>query len=135
MRTILALAAVTAIGVTGTAYATDQTQEKTQERVITADQMKAAIDRLGYDVDRMKNDNGTYKALLTDRDSGGKVKAAFDAETGVLVYARLAREEHEAEERMETREEARKHRKVDEQNADARKERREDRNRRHEDRD
>jgi hypothetical protein len=129
MRTILALAAVAVVGFTGAAYATDQARDKTQDRVITADQMKATIDQLGYDVDRMKMDDGAYKARLIDRDSGGTVNAAFNAKTGALMRAKLARDEHEADEREETRED----RKAGEQKANARQERREDRGEHRED--
>ena len=131
MRTILALAAAAMIGVTGAAYATDQAPDKGQDRVITAGQMKAAIGELGYDVDRIEKDDGNYKARLTDRDSGGKVKATFDAKTGELMHAKLAREEHEAE----RREEAREDRKAGAQETEAHKERHEDRDEQHEDRD
>jgi opacity protein-like surface antigen len=131
MRTILALAAVAVIGVAGAAYATDQAREKTQERVITADQMKFKIGQLGYDVDRIKEDDAAYKARLIDRDSGGRVNATFDAKTGALMHAKLAREEHEAEEREETRED----RKAGEQKANAHQERREGRDEHRGDRD
>jgi hypothetical protein len=134
MRTILALAAVAVIGVAGAAYATDQAREKTQERVITADQMKVKIGQLGYDVDRIKEDDAAYKARLIDRDSGGRVNATFDAKTGALMHAKLAREEHEAEEREETREDREADAKKSEK-ADAARERRQGRDEHRGDRD
>jgi hypothetical protein len=134
MRTILALAAVAAIGAAGAAYATDRTTDKTnklQDRAISAEQMKAKVDSLGYDVDRMKKDNGAYKARLTDRDSGGKVNVRFDGKTGALTGAKLAREEHERGER----EAAREHGKAPAQKAEMEKERHEERDEHREDRD
>ena len=131
MRTILALATLAVVGLAGAAYATDQARDNATERTIPADQMKATIGKLGYDVDRMKKDDGAYKARLIDRDSGGMVKAAFDDKTGALMHAKLARGEHEAEER----EEAREDRKAGEQKADARQERREKHDEHREDRD
>lgn len=131
MRTILALAALVAVTAAGAAYATDRTADKVQDRVISAEQMKARIDSLGYDVDRIEKDDGAYKARLTDRDSGGKVKARFDPKTGELKRAKLAREEHEAD----GREEAREHRKTSAQKAEKDKERHEERDEHREDRD
>jgi hypothetical protein len=110
MRTILALAAVAAVTAAGAAYATDRTADKMQDRAISAEQLKAKIDSMGYDVDRLKKDDGAYKARLADRDSGGKVKARFDGKTGELKRAKLAREEHEADERDEGREDRNEHR-------------------------
>ena len=65
--------------------------------------MKANIDRLGYDVDYMKKNDGAYNVQLTDRASGGKVSAAFDANTGELMQAKLAREEVSSKRRDEAR--------------------------------
>jgi hypothetical protein len=94
MQTILALTAAVVIGA---AYATDQGRDgahkNATELAIPADQVKANIDRLGYDLDRMKEHDGMYKVRLIDRASGGKVNAAFDGTTGELMHAKLAHEE------------------------------------------
>ena len=134
MRIILALAAVAAVTVAGAAYATDRATDKSnkmQDRAISAEQIKAKIDSLGYDVERIEKDDGAYKARLTDRDSGGKVKARFDSKTGALTGAKLARDEHEKDER----EEAREHGKTPAQKAEMKKERNEGRDGHREDRD
>jgi hypothetical protein len=113
MRTKLVLAAFVVIGAAGAAYATDQARDEARKNPIAhavpADQMKANIDRLGYDVDYMKKHDGVYNVRLTDRASGGKVSAAFDANTGELMQAKLVREEvspkrpDEARDRKESR--------------------------------
>lgn len=107
MRTKLVLAAFVVIGAAGAAYATDQARDEARKNQIVhavpADQMKANIDRLGYDIDYMKKDDGAYKMRLTDRASGGKVSAAFNANTGELMQAKLAREEVSPKRRDEAR--------------------------------
>jgi hypothetical protein len=102
MRTFLTLVTVTAIGIAGAAYATDRAENNATDRVITANQMKAIIAKLGYDVDHLKKDDGVYRTRIIDRDSGGKVVAHFDGKTGELVRARLAHSEHEVDEHDET---------------------------------
>ena len=130
MRKILAFAAVAIIGLAGAAYAADQAQDKTTKPAISTEQMKAQIDKLGYDVQHLKRGDGAYKMHLIDRETGGRVEARFDGKTGELVRARLARAEHEADARDETAEQ----RKSGEQKAGAHKER-EDRDDEREDRD
>ncbi len=103
MRTILVLATMGVIGVAGAAYAMDRAQDKATGPAISTEQMKAQIDKLGYDVRHMKQDDGAYKTHLVDRDTGGNVDARFDSRTGELVRAKLARSEREAEERDDAR--------------------------------
>jgi hypothetical protein len=107
MRTKVVLAALVVISLAGAAYATDQARDEARKNQIVhavpADQMKANIDRLGYDVDYMKKNDGAYNVQLTDRASGGKVSAAFDANTGELMQAKLAREEVSSKRRDEAR--------------------------------
>jgi hypothetical protein len=52
--------------------------------------MKQKIEALGYDIRRLKVDDGVFNAKIVDRQSGGIVKANFDHATGELVRAKLA---------------------------------------------
>jgi hypothetical protein len=52
--------------------------------------MKQKIDALGYDVRRLRIDDGVFKTLIVDRESGGAVKATFDRANGEFVRAKLA---------------------------------------------
>jgi hypothetical protein len=69
------------------AWADDQSP---QGQTISIDAMKQKIDDLGYEVRRLKIDDGTFKALIVERESGGAVKATFSAQNGELIKARLA---------------------------------------------
>jgi hypothetical protein len=112
MRTILALAAAVVVGATAAAYATDRAHDGTKsaaQHAIPAGQIKINVDKLGYDVERTKGRDGIYKMRLVDRATGGKVDAAFDANTGELMYAKLAREDSGAERHEETRERKERH--------------------------
>ena len=89
------------------AYASDQardgTKSATEQHAISVGQITANVDKLGYDVGRTKEDDGAYKMRLIDRASGGKVDAAFDANTGKLLHAKLAREDDNLKRRDEVR--------------------------------
>jgi Peptidase propeptide and YPEB domain len=98
MRTLLTLAAIAITGVAGAAYASDQAQDNKAGRAISAEQMKAGMEQLGYDVQRMERDDGAYELYLVDRDSGGKVTAHFDIKTGELTRAKLAHVDREMDE-------------------------------------
>lgn len=52
--------------------------------------MRQKIEALGYNVHRLKVDDGVFKARIVERQSGGVVKATFDLGTGELVRAKLA---------------------------------------------
>jgi hypothetical protein len=112
MRYVVALAMAAAIGGAGVAVASDhehETASRSQERVISADVMKARIDKLGYDIRRTKKDDDQYRAHLIDRDSGGAVKATFDGKTGELIRAQMAEEKHDSRKDGEPREERAAH--------------------------
>jgi hypothetical protein len=113
MRTILALAMIAVLGGFGVALANDQgrnDERAAQARAISADDMKAKADKLGYDVEHLKKDDDHYHAHLIDRETGAGVEAAFDKKTGELVSAQLAREDRETGERDESREHKDEHR-------------------------
>jgi len=90
MRYILALATAAVVGVAGAAFAGDQVRDHAPEQAISVDQLKSKIDALGCDVDHMKKDGDVYEVRLIDRDTGGAIKASFDAESGELEHAKLA---------------------------------------------
>lgn len=99
MRTLLTLATIAITGVAGAAYAGDQARDNTKAgRTISAEQIKAGMEQLGYDVQRMERDDSAYELYIVDRDSGGKVKAHFDIKTGELTRAKLAHVDGEADE-------------------------------------
>jgi len=98
MRTLLTLATIAITGVAGAAYASDQSKDNAANRVIPAERMKAGMEQLGYHVQRMEKDDGAYEVYLVDRESGGKVKAHFDAETGELTRAKLAHVDRKTDE-------------------------------------
>lgn len=90
MRMLLALGTIAIIGVAGAAYAADRVQDNAAERAVPVEQMKADMQRLGYDVRRVEKEDGVYEVQLLDRASGGEVKTHFDAKTGELLRAKLA---------------------------------------------
>lgn len=99
MRTLLTLATFAITGLAGMAYASDQAQDKKADRAVSVEQLKAGMDRIGYDVQRIERDDGAYEVYLVDRASSGKVKAHFDTKTGELTRAELADVDREIEER------------------------------------
>ena len=94
MRTILILATLATLGAAIAPAAADDVErgcrQGAQAGPISADDMKTRIDKLGYDVRRFKNDDGCFKTTLIERNSGGAVRATFNAATGELVRAGLA---------------------------------------------
>jgi len=107
MRTLFALAMIAVLGGFGVAFASDHgrsDERAAQGRSLSADDMKAKADKMGYDVEHLKKDDEHYHARLIDRESGAGVTAAFDKETGELVDAKLARDDQGAGVREESRE-------------------------------
>jgi hypothetical protein len=100
MRIISALAMVAVLGGLGTAFANDHVRnDERAAPAISTKAMKAQIGAMGYDVVRLKQDDGMYKARIVEHESGAGVKAAFDKQSGELIGAKLARDNHEAGER------------------------------------
>ncbi len=100
MRNTLILAGLVVIAATSAAGATDQMRNNARGNV---QQIRTEIDKLGYNVDRLKLDGGAYEVQLTDRESGGKLSAIFDANTGELMQAKPARENRKVDERENAR--------------------------------
>ena len=91
MRKILTLATVTFLCGAITPALADETEQGCVQAPmatsISADTMKYRIDDLGYDVRRLKMDDGCFKAHIIERISGGAVTATFST-TGELVRAK-----------------------------------------------
>ena len=93
MRKILILATLATLGAVTIPAAAENLNGRgqgPQANPISADEMKARIDKLGYDVRRLKSDDGYFKTIIAERNSGGAVRASFNAATGELVRANLA---------------------------------------------
>ncbi len=105
MRFVIPFAVVIGLGASGIALAESPARlHKTdaQERAKSEADLRAKIDRLGYDVRRLTEEERHFEAHIVDRASGGAVVATFD-KSGELVRARLARVDREARERDESR--------------------------------
>jgi hypothetical protein len=91
MRKILTLATITFLGGAIAPALADNAEhgcvEASTATSISADTMKSRIDDLGYDVRRLKMDDGCFEAHIIERMSGGAVTATFST-TGELVRAK-----------------------------------------------
>ncbi len=104
------LAIVVGLGATTFALAEASTRapaNDAQPPAISVAALKAQLAELGYHVARLEAEETHYEAYMVERRSGGAVEATYDKTTGVLLGARLAREDHvdrahdEARERRE----------------------------------
>ncbi len=105
MRFVIPFAVVIGLGASGIALAeTPARAHKTdaQGRAISETDLRAKIDKLGYDVRRLTEEERHFEAHIVDRASGGAVEATFD-KSGELVRAQLAGDDREARERDEGR--------------------------------
>ena len=91
MRKILTLATIAFLGGTIAPALADNAEYSCAQAAtamsISADMMKSRIDDLGYDVRRLKMDDGCFKARIVERTSGGALTATFST-TGELVRAK-----------------------------------------------
>ncbi|MDT3685935.1 MAG: PepSY domain-containing protein [Pseudorhodoplanes sp.] len=89
---ILAAAAALAIAAGQASAGEDKHAGESDLRrpAISIEAMKQKISALGYDVRRIKVDDGLFKVWLVERQFGGEVKAKFSAQSGELTKARLA---------------------------------------------
>jgi hypothetical protein len=116
MRFIIPLAMIAGLGATSFALAEAPTRElkaDAQPRAMINAELTAQIDKLGYDVRRLKAEDQHYEALIVDRGSGGAVEATFDRTSGELLGAKLTSEDHRGRQHEEARE-RREPRKVEE---------------------
>jgi hypothetical protein len=93
MRKILILATLATLAaatIPAAAGNFDRRGQGARASPISADEMKARIDQLGYDVRRLKSDDGYFNTIIVERNNGGAVRATFNAATGELVRASLA---------------------------------------------
>lgn len=95
MRKFAILAAAAALAIaTGQAFAGENKHDgefDLRRPTISIEAMKEKISALGYDVRRIKFDDGVFKVWIVERQSGGEVMAKFSTQTGELTKARLAR--------------------------------------------
>jgi hypothetical protein len=106
MRYILALAMLVGIGGSAIALTDDQGTSSavdSQRRSVSATEITAKLDKLGYDVRRLKTGRDHYKAYMVERASGGAVEATFSKASGDLLGAKLAEGERQAREPEEIR--------------------------------
>jgi len=91
MRKMLILATLATLGamMVPAAAAERDCQQDPQANAISADDLKARIGGLGYDVSSLMSDAGCYKTHIVDRGSRGVVRATFSAATGELLQASL----------------------------------------------
>lgn len=91
MRRIAMLTVLTLLaGTTTSALAEGDRRRATREAPsVSAASIAAKLDALGYDVRRLKLDDGQYKVSARDRASGGLVKVRFDPANGELMRAKL----------------------------------------------
>jgi hypothetical protein len=93
MRKIMLIAGAVAIaGLTGAAVAHEEMRarrEVSQEQRISPDEMKAKLDKLGYEVRWLEQEHDKYEVHAIDRQSGRAVEAKFNAKTGELIRAKL----------------------------------------------
>lgn len=96
MRTIAAFTTIAVLaGTIGIGLAqgvNSHSRHESQQNTISIAAMKQKIDALGYDVRRLKTDDGVFRTRIVDRQTGGVVKATFDRTSGELVRARLGSE-------------------------------------------
>lgn len=94
MRKSLVLATmILATGMGAAAMARDDgqsCQRVGQIETISIDAMKQKIGNLGYDVRHIETERGCFEAEITDRGTGGGVKAMFSRANGELLWAKLA---------------------------------------------
>jgi hypothetical protein len=57
---------------------------------VTIEDMQKKIEALGYDLLRVRVDDGVFKAQIVERQNGGAVTARFDVASGELIRAKLA---------------------------------------------
>ena len=91
MRRQLILAALTGLAITGVALADDHAKDRRRETALTSisvESLRQKINELGYDIRRLKSEDGRFKAHIVDRQSGGSVEAIFNVETGELLRAK-----------------------------------------------
>jgi hypothetical protein len=106
MRFVIPLAVIAGLGAAGIASAETSAIEprvNAQARAISPADLRAKLEKLGYDVHRVKAGEQHYEADLVERTSGGAVRAMFDKSSGELVGAKLAQDDDQARDRKETR--------------------------------
>ena len=84
---IIPASAALLIGTAGIGLAQDANNPPKR---VSIEAMRQKIETLGYEVRRLKVNDGVFKAQIVERQSGGAVRAIFDLATGELIRAKLA---------------------------------------------
>lgn len=106
MRFVIPLAIIIGLTASGIALAEGLARDgkgDAQTRAVAEVDLRAKIDKLGYDVRRLREEGRHFEAQIVDRASGGAVEATFD-KSGELVRAKLAEDSGEGCEGNESRE-------------------------------
>jgi hypothetical protein len=86
--TVLAVANIPANAQTGGDYC----PKVAREQMIPVETVVQKVTGMGYEVRRVRFDDGCYKVYITDKTTGGEVEAYYNPATGELARARLGRD-------------------------------------------
>jgi hypothetical protein len=59
--------------------------------MIPIETIQQKVKEMGYEVRRVRFDDGCYKVYITEKTTGGEVETYYDPATGELVRAKLGR--------------------------------------------
>lgn len=62
-----------------------------REQMIPIETVQQKVKEMGYEVRRVRFDDGCYKVYITEKTTGGEVEAYYNPANGELVRARLGR--------------------------------------------
>jgi len=85
---------VLALGIVGPTFAQqsgDYCPKVPREKMIAEEAVKKNVQNLGYEVRRVRFDDGCYKVYITEKTTGSEVEAYYDPASGELVRAKLGK--------------------------------------------
>lgn len=62
-----------------------------REQMIPDETVQQKVKEMGYEVRRVRFDDGCFKVYITEKTTGGEVEAYYNPANGELVRARLGR--------------------------------------------
>ena len=62
-----------------------------REQMIPVEAVQQKVQEMGYEVRRVRFDDGCFKVYITEKTTGGEVEAYYDPSNGELVRARPGR--------------------------------------------
>lgn len=62
-----------------------------QEQMVPVETVEQKVKAMGYEVRRVRFDDGCFKVYITEKASGGEVEAYYNPANGELVRAKLGR--------------------------------------------